>query len=214
MATTIHFTLDDTIASLRAVRTLVDAFLADHDGKPSAYTQALSDCRWGGPETVVHNALKARDAALAAVPSKVPDAFSVTTGPADLLNSRTLEAAPPPPSSAVGGWTVSSEVPGALEAAPPPPPPPTGVELDSAGQPWDEKLHASSKAKVADGTWRKKRGTTGADAPPVADAAPPPPVAPTAGGYPTTIAQLMPTNRPFASMRAPPELPLWIAAAV
>lgn len=31
-------------------------------------------------------------------------------------------------------------------------------ELDAAGTPWDERIHASTKTKVADGTWKKKRG--------------------------------------------------------
>jgi len=30
--------------------------------------------------------------------------------------------------------------------------------LDSAGFPWDERIHASSRATVADGTWKLKRG--------------------------------------------------------
>lgn len=33
-----------------------------------------------------------------------------------------------------------------------------GVEVDSAGQPWNPELHSSSRAKVADGTWKKRRG--------------------------------------------------------
>ena len=32
------------------------------------------------------------------------------------------------------------------------------VERDSKGMPWDGRIHASSKAKVADGSWRAKRG--------------------------------------------------------
>jgi len=32
------------------------------------------------------------------------------------------------------------------------------VELDSKGLPWDERIHASTKTKVADGTWKAKRG--------------------------------------------------------
>lgn len=32
-----------------------------------------------------------------------------------------------------------------------------GGELDSEGIPWDERIHASSKAKVGNGTWRLKR---------------------------------------------------------
>ncbi len=33
-------------------------------------------------------------------------------------------------------------------------------DFDSAGMPWDERIHASSRATVADGTWRKKRGVS------------------------------------------------------
>ena len=34
-----------------------------------------------------------------------------------------------------------------------------GVELDSAGVPWDERIHSSNKKKLAKGgTWQKKRG--------------------------------------------------------
>ena len=32
------------------------------------------------------------------------------------------------------------------------------IELDSAGQPWNAELHASTKSKNADGTWKKRRG--------------------------------------------------------
>lgn len=31
-------------------------------------------------------------------------------------------------------------------------------EVDSEGLPWDDRIHASSKAKVKDGSWREKRG--------------------------------------------------------
>ena len=34
---------------------------------------------------------------------------------------------------------------------------PPGIEVDSAGMPWDHRIHASSRAKVADGTWRQRR---------------------------------------------------------
>lgn len=49
----------------------------------------------------------------------------------------------------------------AFPPAPPAPPAPEpivyGANLDSKGLPWDERIHASSKAKVADGSWRQKR---------------------------------------------------------
>lgn len=34
---------------------------------------------------------------------------------------------------------------------------PNGVELDIKGLPWDARIHAESKAKIADGSWRSKR---------------------------------------------------------
>ena len=38
------------------------------------------------------------------------------------------------------------------------PPPPLGsTELDSNNLPWDARIHAATKAKIADGSWRKKR---------------------------------------------------------
>lgn len=33
-----------------------------------------------------------------------------------------------------------------------------GVDVDSAGLPWDERIHSSSKSTIANGTWKKKRG--------------------------------------------------------
>lgn len=33
-------------------------------------------------------------------------------------------------------------------------------DLDSKGTPWNKDLHASSRAKIADGTWRVKRGVS------------------------------------------------------
>lgn len=43
-------------------------------------------------------------------------------------------------------------------AAPPTGSPAPAGEVDVSGLPWDARIHASSKAKVADGTWRLKRG--------------------------------------------------------
>lgn len=33
-----------------------------------------------------------------------------------------------------------------------------GVEVDSSGMPWDERIHASTKATNKDGTWKQRRG--------------------------------------------------------
>lgn len=59
--------------------------------------------------------------------------------------------APPPPVNTAPITTtpgVASSAAGVSSA---------GVELDSKGMPWDNRIHAESKGKIADGTWRKKR---------------------------------------------------------
>jgi hypothetical protein len=35
---------------------------------------------------------------------------------------------------------------------------PAGVDVDAKGLPWDSRIHASTKVKNADGTWRARRG--------------------------------------------------------
>lgn len=57
---------------------------------------------------------------------------------------------------------VQTEAP-ATETVPLPPfalpePPATPPSVDAAGLPWDARIHSESKATVADGTWRKRRG--------------------------------------------------------
>lgn len=35
----------------------------------------------------------------------------------------------------------------------------TSAQLDSAGMPWDGRIHSSSRAFLSDGTWRQRRNT-------------------------------------------------------
>jgi len=109
-------------------------------------------------------ALQALTAALASVPHPAPSMQPApTTAP--------FTAAVVPPPTAPVEQTVTSPAPTtafAQSAATTPPPaapvvPPTASpaasgERDSKGMPWDGRIHASSKAKVADGSWRYKRG--------------------------------------------------------
>lgn len=53
-------------------------------------------------------------------------------------------------------------------------------ELDSAGQPWNAELHASTKSKNGDGTWKKRRGSVQAPAEPAVPTPPAPPAPPAA----------------------------------
>ena len=53
----------------------------------------------------------------------------------------------PPPAANTAPITTT---PGVASSA-------AGVDLDAKGMPWDNRIHAESKGKIADGTWRKKR---------------------------------------------------------
>lgn len=76
------------------------------------------------------------------------------------------------PAKAFGGTPVDMQpvtvVPGVVVVPPGPPalpPAPAAVgstpisELDSAGLPWDPRIHTETKSKNADNTWRAKRNT-------------------------------------------------------
>lgn len=87
--------------------------------------------------------------------------------------------APPPPPSA------PSPAAAAPSTSAPAAAPVSSADLDKNGLPWDERIHASSRAKIADGSWRMKRGvqqhvvdTVEAELRGQAVAAPPPPAAP------------------------------------
>lgn len=55
------------------------------------------------------------------------------------------------------------------------------IEVDSTGAEWDPELHASTKAKNQDGTWKKRRGAGKAEDAPEPPALPPlPPTDPAA----------------------------------
>lgn len=77
------------------------------------------------------------------------DAGPSSTAPVDTQVNTSTGIAPPPP--------VPQPVFPANTAAPQSPNP---AEVDSKGMPWDARIHSSSKAKVADGSWKYKRGVS------------------------------------------------------
>ena len=87
-------------------------------------------------------------------PDEAAAAFGVPPAPLAVSTPAIAAAstvAPPPPANTAPITTtpgVASSAAGASSA---------GVELDSKGLPWDGRIHAESKGKIADGTWRKKR---------------------------------------------------------
>jgi len=56
--------------------------------------------------------------------------------------------------------TVSTETPNTnVVVTPIPVPAAPGLDLDSAGLPWDGRIHSDKRTKVAEGTWKVKRNT-------------------------------------------------------
>lgn len=141
------------------------------------------------------------------------------TAPADTTATTfaAIPTAPVPP--------APNSAPAAAIAAPQTGSPVGGVDLDKTGLPWDGRIHAESKAKIADGTWRKKRGvdpalvvTVEAELRQVMGAAPiPAPQAatvtmPTAGVASSAVAVPAPPTAPVAPVAPPPPAPLAQAA--
>lgn len=76
--------------------------------------------------------------------------------------ARTPPPAAPAPEAAIVPPAPPAPTPAAAVVPPPPAPfSPTlaAPALDSAGMPWDGRIHSSSKAFLADGTWRQRRNT-------------------------------------------------------
>lgn len=146
------------------------------------------------------------------------------TAPADTTATTfaAIPTAPVPP--------APNSAPAAAIAAPQTANPVGAVDLDKHGLPWDGRIHAESKAKIADGTWRKKRGVDpalvatveaelrqvmgAASAVPLAPVAPiPAPQAatvtmPTAGVASSAVAVPAPPTAPVAPVAPPPPAPL------
>ena len=123
-----------------------------------------------------------------AAPSIAVAAPSLTV-PAD-TTATTFAAAPNVPAP-----PALNTAPAAPIAAPQTANPVGAVDLDKHGLPWDGRIHAESKAKIADGTWRKKRGvdpalvaTVEAELRQVMGAAPAVPLAPVAPPPPAPLA--------------------------
>lgn len=150
----------------------------------AAYLTGLAD-EMEGPQCLepIYPAVKAKDVmgSFKAVTPPAPEATEEPTEPEVKTASEAFAQTPPPP--------------------PTHPEPETTGELDSAGVPWDERIHARTKTKIADGTWKKKRGVDDAvvtqvmaeitgGTPTTPETTPPPP-APSTGSKITTFPELM-----------------------
>jgi len=105
--------------------------------------------------------------------------------------------------------------------------------VDSAGVPWDERIHSASRATIADGTWRRRKNTpddvytsvlaelTGkpavtdaglAKATALADAPPPPPPAATEAPPPPPVVETPAAPAPPATSSDPMTFPQFVQA--
>lgn len=94
---------------------------------------------------------------------KADETVAVTVEDNKVVDIKRDAPPPPPPASDTSDSEAVEEV---ASATPPPPPAPaadeeqTTEDVDAEGYPWDKRIHASSKAFVKDGTWRRRRGIT------------------------------------------------------
>lgn len=103
------------------------------------------------PTPVEANAVRAYLAALDG-PTAVPILKSIDSDPA--FNLR------PTYGGERGPELVLPPSPGATETSPVTAEDAGAPDFDSAGFPWNAEIHASSRATLADGTWKKKRGVS------------------------------------------------------
>lgn len=98
----------------------------------------------------LHHAVEEFEATLTRAPSSAA-AGAPSTVPAAPTSTITPPPAPPGPAPSTAGQVA------APQGAAVQPPPASGVETDSAGMPWDKRIHASTRGTNKDGTWRQKR---------------------------------------------------------
>lgn len=102
--------------------------------------------------TAARNAFGAAPLAVTPAPST---AVAVPLPPAPAAPLATLTPPPAPPAPAPLPVPLA---PAPTVLAAPLSPAPAGVDVDRHGLPWDSRIHAATKTKVADGSWKMKKG--------------------------------------------------------
>lgn len=136
----------DGVADARRLRAMLDAYLS-FDDSPTRVNYVGNTTR----------------APLKNEPVVVTQGFT----PGDLSGSAPSAADAAPAQSAPEVSTAGVPAPPSVASVPAPPdiapealatPSSPAPTVDSSGLPWDKRIHSSSKAVNADGTWRKLRG--------------------------------------------------------
>ena len=178
----------------------LEALQHDHES-------TMPEAAFGKPDTGAQEAAAAFGGAAPLAVSTPAIAAASTVAPPPPVNTAPITTTPGVASSAAGASSA-------------------GVELDKHGLPWDGRIHAESKGKLTDGSWRKKRqvdpalvAQVEAELRQVMGAAPAAPLAQGVAPAPTpvsvaasTIAQSVPTGA-VPQPVAPPPAPVPVAGA-
>lgn len=127
----IHVVEGPTTAPVVPAVNELEALQHDHES-------TMPEAAFGKPDTGAQEAAAAFGGAAPLAVSTPAIAAASTVAPPPPVNTATITTTPGVASSAAGASSA-------------------GVELDKHGLPWDGRIHAESKGKIADGTWRKKR---------------------------------------------------------
>lgn len=187
---------EDIAAAVPLLQMILDATPKTCGGQCPAHTGGIES------PTTTADAAAVFGAAVPLAPNGAPSIAGAVPSPTVLAamtattSAETTAPVPPAPTNAPAAAAPS------VPAAPSTPAP--AVELDSKGLPWDERIHAGSKAKVKDGSWRAKKEVDPAlvatvEAELRASVAP--------SGAPVVQPAATPTGWPFAETPAAPGMP-------
>ena len=127
----IHVVEDPTTAPVAPAVNELEALQHDHES-------TMPEAAFGKPDTGAQEAAAAFGGSAPLAVSTPAIAAASTVAPPPPVNTAPITTTPGVASSAA----VASSA---------------GVELDKHGLPWDGRIHAESKGKLTDGSWRKKR---------------------------------------------------------
>lgn len=114
----------------------------------------LSDAERAVLRLIAGNEVSVADTLKAAVRGMADEVFYVPSAEA-AKHIYASEGFPIEPEEVYSPHTQVSDAP--VATVPTPPAAPANPNLDANGLPWDKRIHSSSRAKVADGTWRYAR---------------------------------------------------------
>lgn len=202
---TISLTVPMDVSALTRASEMLQGLAAD-------LTQGGQPAKTLEPET--HTA--APEAAVTSAPVETPAATEVFGEQQPAAPSPSLFAEQPAEAPKPATTTVSAATTAATPEPAQPATAPAGVDLDGEGLPWDARIHAGSKAKLAKKPhgWKKKRGV---DAETIAQveaelraamaASPANPVAPNEPAAPATVADSTPATPSTPAAPAQPAAP-------